>query len=412
MVAADFADQRLYRLDKRAAPGALTPESERTAALRRSRAGSGARPDPRGARGPSRRRRGGQHASSRCLVRRRRGPGPGRGPRLLQLAPPQPRWPTARLAELGPSRTCPGTAPGCGLPKLPATAAWRDVRRSPAAIANRSCSPNGRRTAAVFRVRPQRLVEPLPRRSARPESPSARCLPNSPGRPGRSACAATPSSIRARSSPASARTVAGSSRILDVERRHARPAGFAVHRVLGACAWSGPRRAARRPSDGPAAIVLLDPASGGVTRAVHRGRPAGRAAFLARPEAIAFAARAACRPRLLLSADQSGFPRAGGRAAAADRQEPRRPDRQHLLRAAPLDPVLDLARLCRVRRQLRRQHRLRPRLSRAAERPLGRGRRGRLPERGALPGRGAARPTRAGSRSPAAAPAATPRCAR
>ena len=47
------------------------------------------------------------------------------------------------------------------------------------------------------------------------------------------------------------------------------------------------------------------------------------------------------------------------------------------LRAAPLDPVLDLARLCGVRRQLRRQHRLRPRLSRAPERPLGRGRRAR-----------------------------------
>ena len=35
---------------------------------------------------------------------------------------------------------------------------------------------------------------------------------------------------------------------------------------------------AGRP-DGPAAIILLDPASGGVTRAVHRGRPAGRPAL-------------------------------------------------------------------------------------------------------------------------------------
>jgi hypothetical protein len=41
-----------------------------------------------------------------------------------------------------------------------------------------------------------------------------------------------------------------------------------------------------------------------------------------------------------------------------------------------------------VRRQLRRQHRLRARLSRAAERPLGRDRRARLPGCGPFPGRG------------------------
>ena len=52
------------------------------------------------------------------------------------------------------------------------------------------------------------------------------------------------------------------------------------------------------------------------------------------------------------------------------------------------DPVLDQPRLRRARRQLRRQHRLRPRLPRAARRPMGHRRRGRLRRRRAPPGRG------------------------
>ena len=82
-------------------------------------------------------------------------------------------------------------------------------------------------------------------------------------------------------------------------------------------------------------------------------------------------------------------------------------------RCRSFDPeaaVLDHARLRRARRQLRRQHRLRPRLPRAAERQLGRRRRRRLRRSGA-PGHGSTRQGRSGTgwRSAAAAPAATRR---
>ncbi len=66
----------------------------------------------------------------------------------------------------------------------------------------------------------------------------------------------------------------------------------------------------------------------------------------------------------------------------------------------------------RRRRQLRRQQRLRPRLPRAARRPVGHRRHRRLHQRRALPGRARARSTASGWRSAAAAPAATRRCAR
>ena len=95
----------------------------RAAALRGSGARPGARPDPRGARGPSRRRRGDQRDRRGASVRRRRGPHPDRRPRLLQLAPAQSRRQPARLAVLGSSEHALGRHPACGLPKLPPTAA-------------------------------------------------------------------------------------------------------------------------------------------------------------------------------------------------------------------------------------------------------------------------------------------------
>ena len=83
----------------------------RAAALCGSGARPGARPDPRGARGPSRRRRGDQRDRRGASVRRRRGPHPDRRPRLLQLAPAQPRRPPARLAVLGSSEHALGRHP-------------------------------------------------------------------------------------------------------------------------------------------------------------------------------------------------------------------------------------------------------------------------------------------------------------
>ena len=63
----------------------------------------------------------------------------------------------------------------------------------------------------------------------------------------------------------------------------------------------------------------------------------------------------------------------------------------------PADPVLDEPRLRRARRELRRQHRLRPRVSRSAERAVGHRRRRRLRSTPRASGRARARPIRSAS---------------
>ena len=77
------------------------------------------------------------------------------------------------------------------------------------------------------------------------------------------------------------------------------------------------------------------------------------------------------RARLLLPADQPRVRGAGGRAAAADRPEPRRPDLARDAGARPRVPLLDQPRLRRRRRQLPRQQRLRPPLPPAPARRAG-----------------------------------------
>ncbi len=72
------------------------------------------------------------------------------------------------------------------------------------------------------------------------------------------------------------------------------------------------------------------------------------------------------RLRALLPPGQPGFRAARGRETAAGRQMPRRPDLRRLDDAEPRHPVLDEPRHRRARCRLRRQHRLWPRLSRAA----------------------------------------------
>ena len=98
-----------------------------------------------------------------------------------------------------------------------------------------------------------------------------------------------------------------------------------------------------------------------------------------------------------------------GRASAAAGPEPRRSDQRHRGRARRRGAVLDQPRLRGAGRQLQRQHRLRPRLPDAPERPVGHRRCGGLRQRRALHGLAGARPIRRGSSSAAAAPAATPR---
>ena len=76
------------------------------------------------------------------------------------------------------------------------------------------------------------------------------------------------------------------------------------------------------------------------------------------------------RLRLLLPAGQPRVRGAGGRTAAADRREPRRPDLPRHPGARPRVPLLDQPRHRRRRRQLPRLQRLRPRLpQQAARRP-------------------------------------------
>ena len=99
------------------------------AALRRSRAGSRPAPHPRGARGSPWRRRGGEQHRRRRPRRRGPRPGAGRGPRLLQLAAPQPRWPTARLAELGPPRHALGQHHAVALPRSATDGGLAQVRQ-------------------------------------------------------------------------------------------------------------------------------------------------------------------------------------------------------------------------------------------------------------------------------------------
>ena len=93
------------------------------------------------------------------------------------------------------------------------------------------------------------------------------------------------------------------------------------------------------------------------------------------------------RARLPLPAAQSVVPSAGRRVAAAPGHEPRGSDRIDQRHPQSRHPVLDEPRLRGARRRLSRQHRIRPRVSRAALRRVGRGRRRGLRRRRAAPGR-------------------------
>ena len=128
-----------------------------------------------------------------------------------------------------------------------------------------------------------------------------------------------------------------------------------------------PRRRQRRDRDGPRR-----------RRGDRRPRPRLRAAGDRVPDR-----RRRHRARLLLPAGQRRVRRPGGRTAAADRGQPRRPDRARDPGARPRVPLLDQPRLRRRRRQLPRLERLRARLPREAERDLGHRRHRGLRRRGA-----------------------------
>ena len=92
------------------------------------------------------------------------------------------------------------------------------------------------------------------------------------------------------------------------------------------------------------------------------------------------------RVRALLSPLERRLPRPRGGAPAPDRDEPRRADVAGRPVAGRRDPVLDQPRLRRGRRELRGQHRVRPRVPAAPQRQLGGRRHDRLHQRRPLPG--------------------------
>ena len=117
---------------------------------------------------------------------------------------------------------------------------------------------------------------------------------------------------------------------------------------------------------------------------LRRSREAWRFGLLSDPRAIEFPTEGGLTAHGYSTRRGTGLHRAGERKAAADRHEPRRANRVELRIAQVFNPILDQPRHRRARRKLRRQHRLRPRLSRTAQRQLGHRRCRRLRQRRAL----------------------------
>ena len=390
VVAVDFADQRLYRLEEGAPPRALTPESDRRLRYADLEPDLGrrrilaVREDHRG---------GGEAVNSIVAVGL---DGEDAGRVLAEghdfFSSPRLSPDGRRLAWLSwdhPDMPWDGTS--SGLPKLATTARF-------------ATGPPGRRRRARIDL-PARVV--AGRRSsiscptaaaggtstARPTTAaalSARWLPiRRAGLGLRQPLVRLPRSGDDRS-PASARTARWHLARLDVAAGRLTPARSALqlvrrHRASMAagrcCAPAGPT-GRRRSSQ-------LDPASGACDGALHRGRRAGRCRLsLAHPEPISVPQAAALRrtPSTIRRPIRTSAAPAGERPPLIVMSHGGPTGATRASCASPSSSGPGAA--SRVRRQLRRQHRLRPRLPRAAERPLGRRRRRRLRERGALSGGG------------------------
>ena len=240
---------------------------------------------------------------------------------------------------------------------------------SRAARASRSSSRVVAGRRALLRLRPHRLVEPLPLARMAGDEALTPMEAEFGGRSGSSACRPTASLDGGRSSPPTRETAlaAGDGRYATTARvdrlRHPTPrsaisvvrTGEALfvarqrrHQPPPSCA-DRPRQPEHSPSLSARCDVNVDPRLHLRRRSPSNSPP-----------------RRAHRARLLYPPQNTDFAAPDGRAAAAARAEPRRPDRRHLDRAEPDHPVLDQPRLRRARRQLRRQHRLRARLPRPA----------------------------------------------
>ena len=222
----------------------------------------------------------------------------------------------ARMAELGPSRHALGQHHAVVCRNWRGRGAWGGPQdRGRRARSDRPAGMVARRPA-LFRVRPQRLVEHLPGVRRRRRFPSARCLPNLPGRPGRSAAAGMASSVPRRSSPASARTARWHLARLDVATGRLSRLDL-PYSAFGGIAVEAAARAARRrvrPAGGDRRARSGERRGHG---AVHGRRGAGRCRLSRAARADRVRERRRHGACLLLSADQSRLRRTGRRAAAA-----------------------------------------------------------------------------------------------
>ena len=277
----------------------------------------------------------------------------------------RPRW----RGSPGTTRTCRGTARRCIVDGAAA---------SPAAPRNRSSSPSGRPMArSILRLRPHRLVEPLP----------LRCGHGRRGAPSR----------RWRRSSAQPQWVLrdvdlrlrrpGADR-LRVHRGRPRPAGR-IDLTTGAVTpietpytdissrarrrrpRGLPRRSPTLPAQHRRSSTSRRGSSEVLKKIDHRRRRSDRARYFTGVEPIEFPDRGPHRARASSTRLQPGLRGARRRDAAAAGQVPRRADRRPLERARPAHPVLDQPRHRGARRELRRQHRLRPRLPPAARTAAG-----------------------------------------
>ena len=289
----------------------------------------------------------------------------------------EPRRQAAGLARLGPPRHAVGRHRPCGSPtstrrRLP-TAPRPGRRRSQRERAPARVAP-GRH--ALLPLRPRRLVEPLPlgatAASSRSGPPSAEF--------GGPLWQLRRPLVRLLDAGQSLAFVTRDGSPADPHRpraaRHRRRSTCPDVEYAGLSVANGRVLVQALAADTPAELILLDPATGASHARRQRRRAVAAAGHRRAPEPIT-------------------SPSADGRRAHALYYPPTNPDyvapagerpplivRSHggptgaRLRALNLaDPVLDQPRLRGGRRRLRRQHRLRPRLPRAAGRRLGRRRR-------------------------------------
>ena len=182
-------------------------------------------------------------------------------------------------------------------------------------------------------------------------------------------------------------TQAGSGRlaVLDLAARSAAPARYPVHRIRLGAGGRRPRRVSRRRArppgqhrrrsiSAPAGTRVLKKATDILDRADLR-----LADYLTKVESVEFPTTdGETAFGLFYPPRNPDYAGARRRAAAAAGQVPRRADLGGVEHAQSRHSILDQPRHRRARRELPRQHRLRPRLPRPPAPDLGRGRRRRL----------------------------------